>query len=73
MVHPSNGESWKALDKFDPDFARDARNICIMLATDSFTPFTESDASYSCCVTPTFYKNKNFAQIGVHIKMHIKL
>jgi hypothetical protein len=25
------------------------------------------------CVTPTFYKNKNFVQIGVHVKMHIKL
>jgi hypothetical protein len=24
-------------------------------------------------VTPTFYKNKNFMQIGVHVKMHIKL
>jgi hypothetical protein len=24
-------------------------------------------------VTPTFLKNKNFVQIGVHIKMHIKL
>jgi hypothetical protein len=24
-------------------------------------------------VTPTFYKNKNFVQIEVHIKMHIKL
>jgi hypothetical protein len=24
-------------------------------------------------VTPTFYKNKNFVHIGVHIKMHIKL
>jgi hypothetical protein len=24
-------------------------------------------------VTPTFYKNKKFVQIGVHIKMHIKL
>jgi transposase InsO family protein len=24
-------------------------------------------------VTPTFYKNKNYVQIGVHIKMHIKL
>jgi hypothetical protein len=24
-------------------------------------------------VTPTFYKNKNFVQIGVQIKMHIKL
>jgi hypothetical protein len=25
------------------------------------------------CVIPTFYKNKFFVQIGVHIKMHIKL
>jgi hypothetical protein len=25
------------------------------------------------CVTPTFYKNKDFVQIGMHIKMHIKL
>jgi hypothetical protein len=24
-------------------------------------------------VTSTFYKNKNFVQIGVHVKMHIKL
>jgi hypothetical protein len=24
-------------------------------------------------VTPTFYKNKDFVQIGMHIKMHIKL
>jgi hypothetical protein len=24
-------------------------------------------------VTPTFYNNKNFVQIGLHIKMHIKL
>jgi hypothetical protein len=29
MVHPSNSEAWKALDDFDPDFARDAWNVCI--------------------------------------------
>jgi hypothetical protein len=34
MVHPSDGEAWKALDNFDPDFARDARNAHIELATD---------------------------------------
>jgi hypothetical protein len=48
MVHPSNGEAWKALDNFYTDFARDVRNIRIGLATDGFTPFTESVASYSC-------------------------
>jgi hypothetical protein len=48
MMHPSDGEAWKALGNFDPDIARDARNVLIRLATDSFTPFTESAASYSC-------------------------
>jgi hypothetical protein len=24
-------------------------------------------------VTPTFYRNEIFVQIGVHIKMHVKL
>jgi hypothetical protein len=33
MVHPSNDEAWKALDIFDLDFATDARNVCIELAT----------------------------------------
>jgi hypothetical protein len=49
IVHPTNGEVWKALNNFDPNIARDARNICIGLATNGFTPFTESAASYSCC------------------------
>jgi len=48
MVHPSDGEAWKALDNFDPDFAMDARNVRIGLATDGFTPFNENAASYSC-------------------------
>jgi hypothetical protein len=48
IVHPSNGEAWKALDNFDPDIARDARNVRIGLVTNGFTPFTKSAASYSC-------------------------
>jgi hypothetical protein len=48
MVHLSDGEAWMALDNFDPDFARDARNVCIRLAIDGVTPFTESGTSYSC-------------------------
>jgi hypothetical protein len=27
IMHPSDGEAWKTLDKFDSDFVRDARNI----------------------------------------------
>jgi hypothetical protein len=29
MVHLSDSEVWKTLDNFDPDFARDARNVRI--------------------------------------------
>ncbi|WVZ52608.1 hypothetical protein U9M48_003652 [Paspalum notatum var. saurae] len=41
-------DAWKALDEFDPEFAKDARNIRFGLATDGFTPFHESAASYYC-------------------------
>jgi hypothetical protein len=47
MVHPSNGDAWKDVDNFGPDYAKDARNVRIGLVTDGLTPFTESAASYS--------------------------
>jgi hypothetical protein len=34
---------------------------------------TEDSITLLECVTLTFYKNKIFVQIGVHIKMHIEL
>jgi hypothetical protein len=36
MVHPSDSETWKALDDFDADFTRDVRNVRIGLAIDGF-------------------------------------
>jgi hypothetical protein len=48
MVHPSDSEARKALDDSDPNFARDARNVRIGLATDEFTPYNMSASSYSC-------------------------
>jgi hypothetical protein len=48
MVHPSDSEAWKALDDFDPDFTRDARNVRIGLATDRFMSYNMSASSYSC-------------------------
>jgi hypothetical protein len=48
MVHPSDSKAWKALDDFDPDFTRDARNVLIGLAMDGFTPYNTSASSYSC-------------------------
>jgi hypothetical protein len=48
MVHPSDSEVWKALDDFDLDFARDAQNVRIGLATDGLTSYNMSASSYSC-------------------------
>jgi hypothetical protein len=48
MVHPSDSDAWKALDNFDPEFARDARNVRIGLTTNGFTPFDDNAATYSC-------------------------
>jgi hypothetical protein len=48
MVHLSDTDAWKALDDFDPDFAIDARNVRIGLATDGFSPFNMTASSYSC-------------------------
>lgn len=36
MVHPSDGDTWKALDNFDLEFVKDARIVHIRLATDGF-------------------------------------
>jgi hypothetical protein len=47
MVHPSDSGTWKALDNFDPEFARDTRNVRIGLATYGFTPFGGNAVSYS--------------------------
>jgi len=48
MVHPSDGAAWQALDRFDPEFAKDSRNVRLGLSTDGFTPFSTSNSPYSC-------------------------
>jgi hypothetical protein len=48
MGHPSNGDAWKVLDGFDANFAGDARNVHLGLATDGFNPFSTNSAPYSC-------------------------
>ncbi|CAM8891125.1 unnamed protein product [Rhodiola kirilowii] len=47
MVHPSDGESWKHLDRCHPDFAADARNVRLGLCTDGFNPWGMSSKQYS--------------------------
>jgi hypothetical protein len=38
-VYPFDGDAWKVVDMFDPDFAAEPRNVRISLTTDGFTPF----------------------------------
>jgi hypothetical protein len=39
LNHPADGEAWKDFDKTHKDFATDARNIRLDIATDGFNPF----------------------------------
>jgi hypothetical protein len=48
MGQPSNSEPWKVLDRFNADFANDARNVRFGLATDGFDPFSTNSTPYSC-------------------------
>jgi hypothetical protein len=57
MGHPSDGEAWKVLDKFDGDFASDARNVYYGLVIDGFDPFSTNSPPYSCW--PTFALSYN--------------
>ncbi|RDY01445.1 hypothetical protein CR513_15216, partial [Mucuna pruriens] len=39
LCHPSDGESWKHLDKLHPKFSQDLRNVRLGLCVDDFNPF----------------------------------
>lgn len=47
MRHPADGSAWKEFDKIYPDFAADARNVRLGLATDGFNPFGNMSTSHS--------------------------
>jgi hypothetical protein len=48
MSRPADDEAWHALDRFDPEFARDPRSIRLGLSTDSFQPYSFNSTTYSC-------------------------
>jgi hypothetical protein len=58
MSHPADGEAWIEFDKCWPEFADDARNIRLGLATDGFNPFGNIRSSYS--MWPIFVIPYNF-------------
>jgi hypothetical protein len=47
MSHPADGEAWQAFDREYPDFANDARNIRLGLATDGLNPFGNMNTKYN--------------------------
>jgi hypothetical protein len=48
MPYPADAEAWHALDRCDPEFARDLRSVRLSLSTDSFQPYSSDSTVYSC-------------------------
>jgi hypothetical protein len=48
MGHPSDGEAWNVLDRYDANFVSDARNIRLGLATDGLDLFSINSIPNSC-------------------------
>ncbi|XP_071683555.1 uncharacterized protein [Lolium perenne] len=47
LSHPADGDTWKDFDNIHKDFAADARNIRLGLATDGFNPYGNMSNSYN--------------------------
>nr|XP_051197060.1 uncharacterized protein LOC127310421 [Lolium perenne] len=47
LSHPTDGDAWKDFDNIHKDFAADARNIRLGLATDGFNPYGNMSNSYN--------------------------
>jgi hypothetical protein len=48
MSHPADGEAWQALERFDPKFAWNPRNVRLELSMDGFQPYETNSSLYSC-------------------------
>lgn len=47
LSHPADGDAWKDFDEKFPEFAKDARNFRLGIATDGFNPFGNFNTTYS--------------------------
>ena len=47
LSHPKDGDVWKDFDEKFPEFAKDARNFRLGIATDGFNPFGNFNTTYS--------------------------
>jgi hypothetical protein len=41
-------DAWHALDRFDLEFARDPKSVCLDLSMDGFQPYSSDSTTYSC-------------------------
>jgi hypothetical protein len=48
MGHSTDREAWNVLDRFDANFASDARYVHFGMALDGFDPFSTNSVPYSC-------------------------
>jgi hypothetical protein len=48
MSHTIDGETWQALDRFDPKFAGDLRSVRLGLSMDGFQSYSTDSSLYSC-------------------------
>ena len=47
MIHISDGQAWKHINKEFPDFASDVRNVRLGLSSDGFNPNKNMSLAYS--------------------------
>jgi hypothetical protein len=57
MSHHVHAEAWHALNRFDPEFARGPRSVCLGISTDGFQPYSSDGTADSCW--PVFVMSYN--------------
>jgi hypothetical protein len=48
MLYPADVEAWHTLERFDLEFPRDPRSVCLGLSMDGFQPYSFDSTVYSC-------------------------
>ena len=69
MVHPSDGDAWKSLNNFDPDFDSDPRNVRISLATDGLWELPYAKSLILMHNIDVMHQESNFCQALINTCM----
>ena len=71
LVHPSDGDAWKAFDSIHKEKAKEPRNCRIAISLDGFNPFGMTATQYSCW--PVFVIPLNLPPSSIMQRKHIFL